>query len=178
MPGKRSKRNCDPSRPLAPDAGGIPVAGRNDRACLPGSAGNGGWRVDADGGVPGGDMPGCSNAVRDHSANRERTWHGNRRPGKLEAAEPLRQKPPRVSTGGTGQRRRLRATLEPAWIVAARRRLPCRNPVASNGGVPCTSRLRRQNIPQMVWPMIGRMICAFGADDVFPSGKSSKNDDF
>ena len=44
------------------------------------------------------------------------------------------------------------------------------NPVASNGGVPPASRLRRQNIPQPALPMIGRMIRASGADDVAPLG--------
>jgi len=47
-------------------------------------------------------------------------------------------------------------------------------PRRSNGGVPCTSRLRRQNIPQLVPLMIGRMIRACGADDVSPLGSLFK----
>jgi hypothetical protein len=60
--------------------------------------------------------------------------------------------------------------LETSLDVAARRGLPYRNLVASNGGVPPTSRLRRQNIPQPVSSMIGQMIRAFGSDEVVSLG--------
>src|SRR5713226_5667271 len=44
LPEERSKGNPDPSRALAAAGAGIPVAGRDDPAGLPGSADGGSWR--------------------------------------------------------------------------------------------------------------------------------------
>jgi hypothetical protein len=104
MPGQRSKGNPDPSRALAPDAGGTAAAGRDDRAVLRDSVDVAGWRSAAGGAGLDHGKSGCSSAVHDHSGSTERTAPGTHCPSKTVAAEPLRHEPPCVFAGGAGQR--------------------------------------------------------------------------
>ena len=60
----------------------------------------------------------CNSAARDHSRHTERIMRGIRYADKPVVAEPLRQKPPCVFAGGTGQRLRLHVRLEPVCVVS------------------------------------------------------------
>ena len=90
MPGERSKGNPDPSRALAPGAGGTAAASRDDRAGLPDSVGVAEWRRAAAGAGLDRGKSGCSSAVLDHSGSREKTERGIRYPGKPVAGELVR----------------------------------------------------------------------------------------
>lgn len=102
VPENRSKGNLDPSR--APADIGIPFAGRDDRAVLPGSSGDGGWRnVVACAGLRH-YTRGCNSNVRDHSVRKSRTRRGIRRRGKLADGEQPRHEGPCAPTRRARQR--------------------------------------------------------------------------
>jgi len=145
MPGKRSKRNLDPSRAVALDAGGngTPAAARDDRAVLRDSVGGAGWRIAAAGGGLVRGIGYCSIDGRGHSARRGRKPLGSLAQGKTVAAEPLhREPPPCVIAGKTGQRQWSRGRLEPALFGSPVEWLLNTEPCRSNGRVPSISRLQ------------------------------------
>lgn len=179
MPSQRSKGNPDPSR--APGIGGLPsgpgtaVGGRGDRAVPRGFAGSGDWPRDADGGGPAGGRPRCNSAARGHSGSTGRISPDIRRHGKTAAVEPLLRVPPCVVAGGTGQWHRLRGRLE---------LLDCGDLTKVAIAEPrCFQRRGSDLHPAFevtltrlgVWPMIGRMTRAFGADDVAANERRSEN---
>ena len=161
MPGKRSKRNLDPSRAVAPDGGGTgtPAGDPDDRAVLQGSVGGACWRTAAAGGEPGCGTRCCSSGVLGSSACRCGKPFGSLDQGKTFAAEPLRREPPPcVIAGGTGQRHSSRGRLEPALFGLPVDGCRTRNPAARNGRVPSTSRLETRYFVQPGLWMIGTMI--------------------
>jgi hypothetical protein len=153
MPGKGSKGNLDPSRSLRSLVGGSArdkhVAGRDDRVVPRDSAGAGNWLVAADRAGLAGGRPGCNSVARDHSGSRERISRGMCCRSKLAAGEPLRRAPPCLFAGGARQWRQLRGNLEPALFGAPNQGSPCRNPAASNDGVPCCFPPSSLNIPSV-----------------------------
>ena len=100
MTKKRSKVNHDPSRALVRDDAGIPVAGRGDRAALPGSVDAGDWPGGADEAGLGCGNAGCSSVVRGHNVNREKMSPGSCWPGKSAEVEQLRRRLPSALVGG------------------------------------------------------------------------------
>jgi hypothetical protein len=176
MPGQRSKGNPDPSLALAPGAGGIAAAGRDDRAVLRDSVDVAGWRHAAAGAGLAHGKSGCSSAVLDHSGSTERTAPGTHCPDKTVAAEPLRHEPPCVSAGGAGQRLGLRGRLEPVWLWWPDEGCHTGTPSLQRRG---SFRLPASKLHYTVTDslMIGRMTRAFGADDVVRLRRNPKNDD-
>ena len=161
MPGKRSKRNLDPSRPVALDAGGTctPAGDHDDRAVLQGSVGGACWRSAAADGALGCGSRCCSSGVLDRSACRCRKPFGSLAQGKTFAAEPLRREPPPcVIAGGNW------TTAVVSWQVGTSsvwftcRWLPNTEPCRSNGRVPSISRLETRYFVQPSLWMIGPMI--------------------
>lgn len=116
MPEKRTQWKYDPSRAIALDVADICVDGRDDLPVPPGYSDVGGWRngVGQDGRAF--DRRRCNNIDRGSSGNKARTLHGIPWPGKPVAGEPLRHVSPRALAVGTGQRQRLRGTLETALV--------------------------------------------------------------
>ena len=73
-----------------------------------------------------------------------------------------------MCAGGARQRQRLRGTLISAYALLEG--LPYGNPAASDDGVPnLLPAFEPTYTPPGLWMMIGRMIGAFGADDVAPA---------
>ena len=116
MTKKRSKGNPDPSRMPVPGAAGIRVAGRGDRAVLPGSVDGADWHVASDDAGLGPDRPRCNSVVRDHNSDKERKSPGTRCAGKSVISELPRHDRPSVLAGGTRQRSWLRGNLKPAFM--------------------------------------------------------------
>ena len=116
MASKRSKGNPDPSRWLASVAAGTAAGGPDGRAALRDSADADDSRSVSAGAALAGGRRDCNSAAHDHSRHTERTVHGIRCADKPVVAELLRQKPPCVFAGGTGQRLRLRVRLEPDCV--------------------------------------------------------------
>ena len=139
MPEKGSKGNLDPSRASAPGDADTPVAGRDGPTVLPGFAGDGSWRSVVAGAGLGSGTSDRNSAARDHSRNTERTERGIRRADKSVVAEPLRQKPPCVSAGGTGQRLRLHVRLEPVCVWLPDEGCHTGAPAAPTAGTPSCS---------------------------------------
>ena len=167
--------NLDPSRGPASGIGDIFADGPGDRAVLPDSAGDDGWRSAAGEVWLAGDTPCCNSVVRDHSVSRGRKPHGIPGPGKTVAAELLRREPPSVIAAGDWTTAVTPWQVITSLFVVTSRRLPYRNPAARTAG----SRLSRLRCPPYTvravdW-MIGRMIRACGADDVAGSEPSSEN---
>ena len=110
MPGKGSKGNPDPS-PIPAPAAGKRVAGRDDRACLPRSAGGGCWRGGVGNGGLGRGNHGCNNAVRGRSAGRSKTPRDSRRRCRRRpvAVERFRRRPPCALADGARQRQHFMA---------------------------------------------------------------------
>src|SRR5207249_757153 len=89
-----------PSSRPARAAAGRPVAGRDDRAGPPDSAGGGGWQRGTAGGALRCDKPSCNSTVRGRSAYKSRTPSGIPGCDKLAAGEVLLREPPSAHAGG------------------------------------------------------------------------------
>ncbi len=118
MPGKRPKRNYDPSRRRAAAAGsdgGTHVGGRDDREILPGYVGGADWRGAVARAGRERCIAGCSSDVRDCSAGRERRSPDT--PGvNIPAATGPCRAPPCIRRR-TGQRHPFRVSLRPSGVV-------------------------------------------------------------
>ena len=142
------------------------AAGRGDRDALQDSVGGDDWRAVAVRLSLARDSSRCSTVARDHSASRDRTARGIRCRRKSVAGARLRRsEPPCAWAGGARQQRLFRGNVEPALIGAPPNGSPFRNPAASYDGVPLSlPAFERQYTFNRIL-MIGRMICAFGADE-------------
>ena len=166
MPGKRSKWNPDQSRAPGTGVHDSAVGGRDDRAALRDFADTGDWPNGAGGGEPAGGRQRCNSAARGHSGNTTRTLPGIRRHDRTVAVEPLRHAPPCVFAGGAGQRQRLRGKVKTS-LCGDLTKVAVTEPRRSNGGVPVRIPAFEVTLAEFdCWRMIGRMIRAFGADDV------------
>ena len=110
LPEEGSKRNPDPSRPLAPAGSDTPVAGRDGPGVLPDSADSGSWHSAVAGGVLRRGKRGCNSIDRDHNADRSRTLHDIRYRGKPVPGELYHQEPSCPPQAGAGQRQRIMAS--------------------------------------------------------------------
>jgi len=159
--------NLDPSREPASGIGDIFADGPDDRAVLPDSADDDGWRNAAGEVWLAGGTTCCSTVVRDRSVSRGRKPCGIPGPSKTVAAELLlRELPSVIAAGGLDNG---------SGSVAGYNQLVCGNltEVCHTGTQPLErlgpgySRLRcpPYTVRAVDW-MIGRMIRACGADDV------------
>jgi hypothetical protein len=166
IPGKRSKRNLDPSRAVAFDAvgTGTPAGDRDDRAVLQGSVGVACWQTAAAGGEFGCDIRCCGSGVLDRSACRGRKPLGSLDHGRIFAEESLHREPqPCVIAGGTGQRQWSRVRLEPALFGLPLDGCRTRNPAALTAGFHLFPAWRQDTSPQHSWSDDRTDDCAFGA---------------